>query len=173
MTTYALIVLAIIAILGFTVFFGAPYVPAKKRDLKTAFDELYKIKASDLILDLGSGDGRVLREVSRRGGRAVGYELHPLLALVSKALSRNDSKVRTEMGNFWKKQFPKDTTLVYLFGDGRDIVKMTQMIEKEVQRIKRPLHVISYGFELPGYHAKKTAGAHLLYELKPLQPVKA
>ena len=59
---------AIIA-LFFTVFFGAPYVPAKLRDVQQAFDELRPVTKHDVVLDLGSGDGKVLREVSRRGAK--------------------------------------------------------------------------------------------------------
>ena len=170
---WAFIAVAIILLLFFTVFFGAPYVPAKMKDVKRAFEDLYEISYDDTFLDLGSGDGRVLREVSTRGGKAVGYELHPLLVAISRWLSRGDKNVHVLQGNFWKMPFPYDTTTVYLFGDGRDIGKMTKLIESQAVRLGRPLNVLSYGFELPHHTPVKKSGAHLLYVIEPLQPRKA
>ncbi len=170
---WALIVVGSILILFFTVFFGAPYVPAKMHDIKQAFEDLYELSYDDTVLDLGSGDGRVLREVSRRGGKAVGYEMHPILVAVSRWLSRKDANVKIVQGNFWKLPFPPDTTAVYLFGDGRDIKKMTKLIEREATRLIRPLQVVSYGFELPHHTPVKKSGAHLLYTIHPLQQPKA
>lgn len=165
--------LVLVVAVFFTVFFGAPYVPAKIRDVRMAFDDICKLTARDTVLDLGSGDGKVLREASRRGAKAVGYELHPGLVAVAKFLSRNDKNVQVKLGNFWHMSFPNDTTVVYLFGDSRDIVRMTKKIEAESVRLKRKLRVLSYGFELPGYAALKKAGAHNLYVIQPLHSKKA
>lgn len=164
-----LVATIIVVIVGYTVFFGAPYVPAKQKDIRQAFDDLYTISQDDTILDLGSGDGRVLREASRRGARAVGYELHPALVALSRWLSRHDKNVRVEFGNFWKKPFPDATTVVYVFGDGRDIAKMTRHIEHQSIRLGHPIYVLSYGFELPGHTVQRSLGAHHLYRITPLQ----
>ena len=69
---------------------GAPYVPSRSRDLERAFDELYKLAADDLLVDIGSGDGRVLMMAVKRGARAVGFEINPVLAKVS-----NNDQIRT------------------------------------------------------------------------------
>ena len=84
---------AVVLLFGFVAFTGAPYVPSRRRDLQKAFDELYRLKKTDMLVDIGSGDGVVLREASRRGARAIGYELQPLLVLISRWLSRHDEKV--------------------------------------------------------------------------------
>jgi len=91
------IVFAIALVFAAVVAVGAPYVPSKRKDLVDAFDELYPISKNDLVLDIGSGDGIVLREVARRGGRAVGIEINPILVLISKWLSRSDVPVHTPM----------------------------------------------------------------------------
>ena len=70
---------AIAIIVGFSAFMGAPYLPSHRRDVARAFDELYPLSSSDVLLDIGSGDGVVLRQASKRGARAIGYEIHPLL----------------------------------------------------------------------------------------------
>lgn len=154
----------IILIFGFVVFFGAPYVPSKKRDLKRALTELYPIGKKDVLVDIGSGDGVVLREAVRLGAaKAVGFELNPVLVAVARWLSRRFKGVSTHLANAWHAPFPDDTTVVYVFTTTRDAGKMVRKIQKEATRLGHPLSVISYGCELPGKKPEKTVGAHLLY----------
>ena len=157
----------VMTMFGFVAFTGAPYVPSRRRDLQRAFNELYQLKEADSLVDIGSGDGVVLREASRRGARAIGYELHPLLVLLSRWLSRGDKKVSVRLANFWRTPLPDDTTVVYLFGDGRDIAKMVQYLQCQTNRIDRDIWLISYGFEAADLELKRTVGAHNLYLLRP------
>lgn len=157
----------VVTMFGFVAFTGAPYVPSRRRDLQRAFNELYQLKEADSLVDIGSGDGVVLREASRRGARAIGYELHPLLVLLSRWLSRGDKKVSVRLANFWRTPLPDDTTVVYLFGDGRDIAKMVQYLQCQTNRIDRDIWLISYGFEAADLELKRTVGAHNLYLLRP------
>lgn len=172
MTVAALVILIIVLAYGFTAFFGAPYIPAKTGDIEAAFSKLYTLTAKDVLLDLGSGDGKVLRIAANRGAaRAVGYELHPLLVAYSRMVSRG-LPVVTKLANMWHTPFPDDTTVVYIFSDSRDIAKLTQLIQSEATRLGRTLVVISYGFELKGLAPTKTAGAHHLFHVAPLQTKK-
>ncbi len=157
---------------GYTVFFGAPYVPSRRRQLAEALDKLGHLTDIDHVLDLGSGDGIVLRTVSARGARATGFEIHPLLVVVAKLLSLGDTKVEVKLASIWHRPFPDDVTLVYVFGDSRDIKKLVARIENEALRLKRPLRVISYGFELPGYGSIQRTKTHFLYKIRPLQTPK-
>ena len=96
------VVAIIVVLVGFVAFTGAPYVPSKRRDVARAFEELYKLTAKDVLVDIGSGDGVVLREAARHGANAVGYEIHPLLVLVAKVLSRGNAHVHVKLANFWR-----------------------------------------------------------------------
>ena len=154
---------------GFVVFFGAPYVPSRRRYVQAAFEKLYPLSEKDVLLDLGSGDGVVLRQATRHGARAVGFELNPLLVAVAWWASRRTPRATTRLANLWTTPFPVDTTVVYLFGDQRDIGKMKRRVQAEATRLGRTLMVISYGFELPGLSAQKTEGAYYLYAVKSLQ----
>lgn len=154
---------------GFVAFTGAPYVPSKRRDVRVAFTELYKLSQHDVLVDIGSGDGIVLREASRCGATAIGYEIHPLLVAISRFLSRHDSLVHVKLANFWREEMPDTTTVVYTFGDARDITKMYKKVQSEASRLGRPLQFITYGFDVPGVSASRVAGAHYLYVVKPLQ----
>lgn len=154
---------------GFMAFTGAPYVPSRRRDLAQAFTELYKLSSVDTLVDIGSGDGVVLRTAARYGARAVGYEINPALALIARWLSRHDRLVTVQIANFWRQKLPDETTVVYTFGDGRDIEKMYQLVLREATRLQRELVFISYGFAVPNVKSARSAGAYFLYRAKPLQ----
>ena len=101
MTAALLIVLAVSVLLGFVVFFGPPYVPTLRRNLKSALD-LLDLKPGETMLDLGSGDGRVLLAAAKRGANVVGVELSPLLVAVSWLRTRRYHKqVPIIWGNYF------------------------------------------------------------------------
>ena len=137
--------------------------------MSEAFDTLYLITKKDVVLDIGSGDGVVLREAARRGAKAVGFEINPFLVLVSGLLSRGDSNVQTRLANFWKTEFPRQVTLEYVFGESRDIRRMSARIQNESNRLNRPIHVLSYGFEVPDAQQLGKTKTHFLYRINPLK----
>jgi hypothetical protein len=163
----------VILLFGFVVFWGAPYVPSKKNDLKRALDELYPLTKDDMLVDVGSGDGVVLREAAKRGARAVGYELNPALVLISRWLSRAHPNIRIYTANFWHVALPVETTVVYAFAVSRDSAKMVKKMASEADRLGRPLTLISYGCTMPDQTPVKKVGAHYLYQFTPLQTLKA
>lgn len=170
MAIFLIILSAIALLLGFVVFFGAPYVPSRKRLLYAAFTELRPLLDTDVLLDLGSGDGVVLREAVRAGaGRAVGFELNPLLVLIANWLSRSDKRVSTRIANIWRVSFPVDVTLIYIFAEDRDIKKIDQRIQSEVNRLNRSIEVMSFAFKLPNRIPKAESKSYFLYKVNPLQ----
>lgn len=161
----------VVVVFGLVVFRGAPYVPSRTRELRRAFTELYPLQPGDVLLDIGSGDGIVLRQAVAHGAaRAVGIELNPLLVLISRLLSRKyGDAVKTHLADFWRTPFPKDTTVVYMFGESRDITRMMRRVASEANRLQRPLMVMSYGFAVPGYEPVHAVGAYWLYRVPSLQ----
>lgn len=154
---------------GFSVFFGAPYVPSRRRDVKRMFDTLHPVRSGDLVIDLGSGDGLILREASRRGAKALGYEISPILVAISQWLSRHDKKVSVSVANFWRSTFPDETTVVYAFSVEKDARKLTKKIQTESNRLQKPLILICYGSPLPRITPERTFEAYHLYQFQPLQ----
>ena len=153
---------------------GAPYVPTHRRELRRAFDSMRPLGKKDTVLDIGSGDGIVLDEVARRGAHAVGYEINVFLVLYARwRLRRYGNKVRTELKNLWTAPFPDDVTLVYTFGESRDIQKMYRKVQQEATRLDREIELLSYGFEVTGKTASKKQRAHFLYKVAPLHPSEA
>ncbi len=150
---------------GLVAFRGAPYVPTRKKQVQQAFDELYKISKKDVVIDLGSGDGMLLREAARRGAKAIGYELNPILVVISKLLSRHEN-IEVKWGDFWQQKLPEETTVIYIFTDGRDVRRMQRFLREYVKRTKKAISVISYAFTLPDEKPQKKVGPMYLYELK-------
>lgn len=157
---------------GFVAFFGAPYVPSRKRDVEHALCELYTLNNKDVLLDLGSGDGTVLRAAACHGAKAIGFELNPILVLISRFLSRRFPKVETRVANMWHASFPLDTTVVYIFGVSRDADRLQHKLQVEATTLNRPLAVICYGTTLAKVKPTSQAGAHFLYMFYPLQTKK-
>jgi len=166
---WLLIAAGIVFLVGFVAFTGAPYVPSRRADIHRVFTELYPLSANDVVVDIGSGDGVVLRTVSKLGAHAVGYEIHPILVLISRMLSRGDEKVRVRLANFWRAPLPDATTAVYTFGEARDIAKMYARVQQEATRLGRPLTFISYAFNIPGITPDASDKSYFLYVVKPLQ----
>lgn len=158
----------IVVLIGISAFFGAPYVPSHRRDIRRLFDELTPISSGDVVLDIGSGDGIVLREVSRRGARAVGYEIHPLFVGISKMLSLGDSKVTVRWANAWTAPFPEDVTLIYAFAVGRDGARLAKKVQYEADLLGRPLTLVCYGNPLANREPVQSFEAYHLYRFEPL-----
>jgi hypothetical protein len=167
------ILFAIILVFGFVVFRGAPYVPSQKRYLLQALTELYPLGAKDTLVDVGSGDGIVLRMAARLGARAVGYELNPVLVVISRFWSRTQSNVAVHLADFWLSRLPETTTVIYVFMVTRDVKKMIKKMQTEANRIGHPLRVISYGNKLGDKPVDATLGAYFLYTFHPLHSSEA
>lgn len=125
--------------------FGAPYLPTLKNQIEAAF-ELLDLKKGQTLIELGSGDGRILLEAGRRGIKAVGYELNPFLVLYSKIKTwqyRGD--VTVIWGNYWTKRWPRaDGIFVFLLD--RYMVKLNNKI---IQEYDQPLKLVSFAFKIP------------------------
>ena len=163
------IIAAIILLVGFVAFTGAPYVPSRRKDLKQAFTELYALTANDTLVDIGSGDGVVLRMASNYGAKAVGYEIHPVLVVLSRFLTRDDKNITVRFKNAWREPLPSEVTVVYAFSDSRDIRKLAARLQLEANRLGKSFAFISYGFAIPKTKEFKHVGAYYLYHFTPLQ----
>lgn len=164
-----LIIFGVVLLVGFTAFTGAPYVPSKRREVRVALEKLAKLSDKDLLVDLGSGDGIVMREASKLGVRSVGYELNPVFFLVSKILAAGDKNIKIIFGNYWRADFPPETTVVYAFSDARDIKKMYKKVEQQATKLGRNIKFISYAFEVSGKELAAREGAYSLYGVNPLR----
>lgn len=163
----------IVLLFGLVVFRGAPYVPSRKMYIRQALSELYPLTVKDVLVDIGSGDGIVLREAAKIGARAIGYEINPLLVIISRLLSRRYRKVSIHLVDFWIAKLPDETTVIYVFSVARDISKVVKKVQNETNRLNRPIHLIIYANKLDDKQVVKIVGAYYLYTFYPLQLDKA
>jgi 16S rRNA A1518/A1519 N6-dimethyltransferase RsmA/KsgA/DIM1 with predicted DNA glycosylase/AP lyase activity len=159
----AIFLLAAIILLLFAgvIAFGAPYVPTLSRQVESALTIL-DLKPGQTMLELGCGDGRLLKAAARRGIYAVGYELNPLLFIYAKlATWHYRNYARVVWGNYWTADWPKADGM-YAF-----LLKpyMSKLHNKVVQYTdKRPFRVVSYAFQIQEKKPAAEKDGMFLYE---------
>ena len=147
---------------GFVLIFGPPYLPTMRRQVAAAI-KLADLKPGQTMLELGSGDGRVLVAAARAGLNVVGYELNPLLYIFSWLRTRPYRKqVRVVFGNFWQLNWPK-CDAIYVFLLPRLMTKLERKIKAE-QLSK--VAVISFAFKFKDLLPVKEDAGVFLYRLK-------
>jgi ribosomal protein L11 methylase PrmA len=137
----------------FSAFKGAPYVPTSKKQLAHIFKNL-KLKKGEQFIELGSGDGRIVRyAVKEFGVDGVGVEINPLLVWWSRFLARRDNSASKAL--FVKKNIfdysLRNADYLYIFLMPELIVKL---LPKFKQELKKGTVVISHGFKIIGYEKK-------------------
>lgn len=139
-------------------FMGAPFVPTFGRYVQEILQKA-NLKKGQVFLELGSGDGRIVREaVKRYGVVGVGVEYHPVLIWYSRLLTKivslychpaeakrlKDLTFRRE--NFFKTDLSQ-AQVIFLFLMPKTIEKLK---DKILQECKKDTLIISHGFKIRG-----------------------
>ena len=130
---------------------GALYVSSSRVRVAAALDAL-NMKSDQLLLDIGCGDGRVLRMASRRFGvQAMGYEVNWLAYIKARLLCMGDPNIHIRRKNFWKENLSAaDVVFCYLYPD------VLRRLAKKLESDLRPgTVVVSCNFALPGFIPSK------------------
>lgn len=168
------ILCSLIIIFGFTAFTGAPFVPSKTKDIKKAFKEVYKLSSKDTIIDLGAGNGKVVKIAAEEfGAKAYGIELNPILATYAKFRVRHLKNAKIVCKDFFRFVFPTETTAVYIFGESRDLKKFRRKIEREAERIGHSIKLISYAFAFSDLDPVSQNDMYFCYEIGKDKPTKS
>lgn len=120
------------------------YVPSCEDVIEGMLD-LACVGPSDVVYDLGSGDGRVVIAAARRGARAVGIELDRALVELSRA-DAEEAGVRAEfrLGSFFEEEI-RDATVVTLYVHQSVNLKLLPRLRRELRRGTR---VVSQLFDM-------------------------
>jgi SAM-dependent methyltransferase len=141
---------------------GPPYVPTLTRSMETALDML-DLEAGQTLLDIGSGDGRVLAAAARRGWRAVGIEISPFLVVVARVRCwRYRKQVRVLWGNYFTTKWPP-ADAVFGFNLQRQMGRLDQLI---TQWHTKPVRLASFAFTIPGRKPVGERDGVRIYEYK-------
>lgn len=113
--------------------------------------KLAKIKKSDVLYDLGSGDGRTVIEAAKRYGiRAVGIECGDLIYAISKLnvrLRKMENKVKLIKNDFFKENISDATVVTFYLTP-----KLNRLLKLKLKRdLRRGTRVVSAAHEMPGW----------------------
>lgn len=152
-----LLIVGVLLVLAFggVLLRGAPYLPTLNTQAKAAL-ELLQLRPGQTLLELGSGDGKVLMVAAKSGLNAVGIELNPLLVLVSRLRTwRYRKQVRIIWGDFWSVRWPEcDGVFTFLLD------RYMPKLDAKMSQMKKPL--ASFAFQVPGRKpAAEMAGVYL------------
>lgn len=167
MTWLFLFVVFLILGFGLVVLVGAPYVPTLRKQVDEAF-ELLDLKPGQTLVELGSGDGRLLRAAAERGVYAIGYELNPILVMYSMWRHVNYRRfITVHWGSYWHKPLPV-TDGIYVFLLQKYMPKLDTKIAQDKQKwdTSKPVKVVSFGFAIPGKKSLKERNGLRLYSYK-------
>lgn len=109
--------------------------------------ELAKPKTKDILIDLGSGDGRIVIAAAKLGIHSIGYELNPTLVHQSRQTIKKlnlSHLAKIKFQNFWKADF-NHADIVYIYQFPQYISKL----EKIFKKTNHPLTVISNQYQFP------------------------
>ncbi|MGW4466363.1 class I SAM-dependent methyltransferase [Micromonospora sp. NPDC004704] len=124
---------------------GAPYLPTLTSHHRPVL-ALAALKPGQTLVDLGSGDGYLLRAAAAQGVRCIGYEINPLLWLVSRLVTwRYRHLVTVHLGNYWHARLPP-VDVIYVFLIARMMPRLDAKLRAETTT---PTTVVSLAFELP------------------------
>nr|CAB3244357.1 protein FAM173B [Phallusia mammillata] len=135
-----------------------PFVPATDVQLKNVVSALkHPTKFGKSVVDIGSGDGRVVITVAKMGFSAVGYELNSWLVLYSKiqAITKGVASHATfKRMDLWKASYTKFDNVV-IFGVDE---LMPNLEKKLIAELKPGSKVIACRFPFPNLPVTATHG---------------
>ena len=160
-----IMLLAAIYLLGRPLMRGAIFFPTSNHNVEVML-AMASLHHGDRIADLGSGDGRILIACARKGIRAEGYEINPMLVYRSRRVIRRaglENLATVRWKSFWRADLaPFDAVFVY------GIPYIMDGLRKKLEHELRPgTKVISHVFSFFGWTpvAKREQEKIYLYEI--------
>ncbi|XP_043545933.1 ATP synthase subunit C lysine N-methyltransferase [Chiloscyllium plagiosum] len=144
-----------------------PFVPASPAQVEVVL-RLLKGRRGELV-DIGSGDGRIVIAAAKQGFRAVGYELNPWLVWYARYKAWQEGvhhNTRFYISDFWKVDFSEYNNVV-IFG----VPQMMKSFEEKLQsELKSNARVVACRFPFPSWMAVRESGKGIdtawLYDAK-------
>jgi len=146
-----------------SIFSGAPYVGTSDEKIKEILHAA-KIKKGLKTLDLGSGDGRIVIAMAKKGAIATGFEINPFYVLLSKikiykaGVSKNAS---IYWKNFWREDISK-FDIVTIYGVTYIMKKLEEKLKKEM---KKGAKVISSSYTFKNWKPEKEKDFIFVYKI--------
>lgn len=160
MTLLFVVICIVVVAFGAVVLVGPPYLPILKPQMETAL-ELLNLKPGQTLLELGAGDGRVLKAAAQRGWNVVGIELNLFLVVIAWLRTwRYRKQVRIIWGNYWQVEWPPaDAVFTFM------LQKYMTRLDKNIEKWRnKPLKLVSFAFYIPGKKADVERNGLFVYD---------
>ncbi|MDB5194939.1 MAG: hypothetical protein JWO84_123 [Parcubacteria group bacterium] len=138
---------------------GALYIPTDTDTLERMI-EAADLKQGDVLVDIGSGDGRLVIAAARKGIEAKGYEINPFLVWLARRKIRKEG-LETLASIAWRDFWSADLSrysVVTVFGIGHIMKRFERKLDAELAPGSR---VICNLFALPNWKGEKRNGIFL------------
>ena len=138
-----------------------PFVPATDTQVANVFRALGEPPVPSgrrKLVDIGSGDGRIVLEAAKAGFRAHGVELNPWLVLYSKYRARRlglSSAATFSRADLWKSDMGKYDNVV-IFGVEQMMPALEAKLARELSTSSR---VVACRFPFPSWRPESELGA--------------
>ena len=158
---FILMIVFLIWLSGF--FFGAPFEPILKRRLNRMI-KLANAKKGNKVVDLGSGNGKIIIAFAKKGIESHGYEINPLLVWISRRRIKKlglEDKAFIHWKNFMNQNL-HEYNVICIF----QIWYMMDKLEKKLKKeLKKGSKIVSNTWKFPNLKIKKQNKGVYLYEV--------
>lgn len=129
------------------------WVPTPEPLVKKMLD-IAQLTPNDILIDLGSGDGRTVIAGAKRGARSTGVEFNPKMVALSRRIAQQEGvgdKAKFIQGDFFEIDFSKATVLtLFLMTD------LNLKLRPKILEMKPGTRVVSNTFTMGEWKADQT-----------------
>jgi precorrin-6B methylase 2 len=149
-------------------FYGLPSVPTKEERIRTAL-KLVNLQPTEILYDLGAGDGRVLLIAAGEfSAQAVGIEIGPIqcaLIWLRSVTSGFGNHIQIKWGNYLKTDLSQ-ADVVFLYATSKEVLKVASYLEKQMKPGSR---LVSISADFPEWEPTTMNDRELIfvYQMPP------
>jgi SAM-dependent methyltransferase len=126
-------------------------------ELIAAMLDMAKVDKNDLVMDLGSGDGRIVIAAAKRGATAIGVEFEPPMVELSRGNAQKEGVAERAtfiQGDIFESDFSKATVLtMYLLPD------LNMRLRPKILEMKPGTRVVTHAFTMEDWQPDQNATA--------------
>ncbi len=132
------------------------WVPTPEELIKEMLD-MAKVTPSDYVIDLGSGDGRIVIGAAKRGARAMGIEFNPDMVELSKQNAEKagvSDKASFVQGDIFETDFSKATVVtMYL------LPELNMRLRPKILDLAPGTRIVTHAFDMEDWEADQSVMA--------------
>jgi SAM-dependent methyltransferase len=130
------------------------WVPTPDKLVDTMLN-MAKVTASDYVIDLGSGDGRIVIGAAKRGATALGIEYNPDLVEMARRIANEEkvtAKASFEKADIFESDFSKATVITMFL-----LPELNLKLRPKILDMKPGTRIVSNSFTMGEWQADETS----------------